>query len=64
MVLSPQRHLELAVELLFTGALDSPACGTGQSGLTLDSPVLQTRMSTCNTSFVSWTSLDLDNVFF
>jgi hypothetical protein len=29
-----------------------------------DSPALQTRQSTGNTSFVLWTSLDLHNVFF
>jgi hypothetical protein len=29
-----------------------------------DSPVLQTRQSVGNTSFVCWTSLDLHNVFF
>jgi hypothetical protein len=27
-----QCHLELAIRLLFPGAPDSPACGTGQSG--------------------------------
>jgi hypothetical protein len=49
-VFSPQCHLELAIRAIVPGALDSPACGTGQS--------------TGNTSFVSWTSLALHNVFF
>jgi hypothetical protein len=61
---SPQCHLELVVGLLFPSAPDSPACDTGQSGVPPDSPVLQTRQSACNTSFVSWTSLDLHNVLF
>jgi hypothetical protein len=64
MVFSPQCHLELAVETTVPGAPDSPTCGTGQSGVPPDSPVLQTRQSAGNTSFVSWTSLDLHNVFF
>jgi hypothetical protein len=61
-----QCHLELAVGLLFLGALDSLACGTGQSGaLQRDSPSVATLF------FVSWTCLilvdlhfDLHNVFF
>jgi hypothetical protein len=44
-VFSPQCHLELAVGLLFLGAPDSPACGTGQSGVPSDNLVLQTRQS-------------------
>jgi hypothetical protein len=32
MVFSLQCHLELAIGLLFPGATDSLACGTGQSG--------------------------------
>jgi hypothetical protein len=55
---------ELAVGLPFPSAPDSPTCGTGQSGVPPISPVLQTRQSAGNTSFVSWTSLDLHNVFF
>jgi hypothetical protein len=44
-VFSPQCHLELAVGLLFPGAPDSPACGTRQSGVPPDNPVLQTKQS-------------------
>jgi hypothetical protein len=33
MVFSPQCHLELAIELLFPSAPDSPACGIGHSGV-------------------------------
>jgi hypothetical protein len=48
-----QCHLELAVGLLFPGAPDSPACGTGQSGASHpDSPPVATLV------FVSWTLLD------
>jgi hypothetical protein len=50
MVFSPQCHLELVIGATVTGAPDNPGCGTGQS--------------VGNTSFVSWTSLDLHNVFF
>jgi hypothetical protein len=57
-VISPQCHLELAVVLLFPGAPDSPVCATRQSG----APDQTVRCG--NTSFVSWTSLDLHNVFF
>jgi hypothetical protein len=32
-VFSPQYHLELVVEATVPGAPDSPACGTGQSGV-------------------------------
>jgi hypothetical protein len=38
--LSPQCYLELAVRVTVPGAPDSPACGTGQSGVPPDSPVL------------------------
>ena len=34
-----QCHLELVVGLLFLGAPDSPACGTGQSGVPPESPL-------------------------
>jgi hypothetical protein len=61
MVFSPQFHLELAIRATLPGAPDSPACGTGQSGG--NNLVLQTRQSAGNTSFVSWTSFDLHNVF-
>jgi hypothetical protein len=50
-------HLELAIGLLFPGAPNSPACGTGQSGAP-DQIVCRG-----NISFVSWTSLHLHNVF-
>jgi hypothetical protein len=54
-----QCHLELAVELLFPGAPDSPACGTGHSGVPPDSPVLSVGRSIVATLFfVSWTLLE------
>jgi hypothetical protein len=57
-VFSAQCHLELAVGLRFSSAPDSLACGTGQSGVPPDSPVLQTRQSDRgNTCFFSWTFL-------
>jgi hypothetical protein len=44
-------HLELAVRAAVPGAPDSPACGTGQSGVPPDSPVPLTGQSACgNTS--------------
>jgi hypothetical protein len=64
MVFSPQYHLELAVGLLFPGALGSPVCGIEQFGVPPDNPMLHTRQSACNTSFVSWTSLGLHSVLF
>jgi hypothetical protein len=63
-VFSPQCHLELVVGATVPDAPDSPACGTGQSGGPSNSPMLQTRQSASNTSFVSWTLLDLHSVFF
>jgi hypothetical protein len=39
-VFSPQCHLELAVRATIPGAPDNPACGTGQSSVPPDSPVL------------------------
>lgn len=67
-VFSPQCYLELAVGLLFLDAPNSPTCGTGQSGVppghTGLSGVPRTDSPPSNTSFVSWTSLDLRNVFF
>jgi hypothetical protein len=44
-VFSPQCHLELAVRATVTGAPDSPACGTEQSGVPPDSPVLLSGQS-------------------
>jgi hypothetical protein len=49
-VFPPWCHLELAVRATVPSAPDSPACGTGQSA--------------GNTSFFSWTPLDLHNVLF
>jgi hypothetical protein len=63
-VFSPQCHLELAVRTTVPGALDSPACGTRQFGVPPDSPVLLAQTVAGNTPFFSWTSLDLNNVFF
>jgi hypothetical protein len=40
-----QCHLEQVVGLLFPGAPDSPACGTGWSGVPPDSPVYSTGQS-------------------
>jgi hypothetical protein len=50
-------HLELAVGLLFLGALDSPACGTGRCSQPDSLPVATLPL-------FFWTSLDLQNVFF
>jgi hypothetical protein len=53
-----QCHLELAIGLLFLGASDSPVVAP-------DSLVLSARQSASgNTFFISWTSLDLNIVFF
>jgi hypothetical protein len=57
-VFSSQCHLELAVLLLFPGAPDCPTCGTGQSGAP------DQTVHRGNTYFVSWTLLNLHNVFF
>jgi hypothetical protein len=57
MVFSPQLHFEIAVGLL-------SLVHQIVRRVPPDSAVLQTRQSTGNTSFVSWTSLDLHNVFF
>jgi hypothetical protein len=47
------------------GAPDCPACGSGLSGVPLDSPVPSAgQFASGNTFFVSWTSLDLYNVLF
>jgi hypothetical protein len=39
-VFPPQCHLELVVRAIVPGALDSPACGTGQSSVPPNSLVL------------------------
>jgi hypothetical protein len=44
-------HMELAIRATVPGAPDSPACGTEQSGVPPDSPVLLSGQSDCgNTS--------------
>jgi hypothetical protein len=64
MVFPPWCHLELAVRATIPGAPDSPACGIGQSGVPQDSPVLLAQTVRRQHFFVSWTLLDLSNVFF
>jgi hypothetical protein len=68
-----QCHQELAVGLQFPSAPDSPACGTGQSGVPSDSPVLLAEQSArVNTMLhfldFAWYLLiftcDLHNIFF
>jgi hypothetical protein len=50
-VFSPQCHLELAVRATVPSAPDSPACGTEQSGVPPDGPMLLSGQSDCdNTS--------------
>jgi hypothetical protein len=39
-VFPPRCHIELAIRATVPGAPDSPACGTGHSGVPPDSPVL------------------------
>jgi hypothetical protein len=56
--------LELAVRAIVPGAPDSPACGTGQSGVPPDSLVLLALTVCRQHFFFSWTLLDLHNVFF
>jgi hypothetical protein len=61
----PQCHLELAVGLQFPGALDCPACGTGQFGVPPDSPVLHAQIvHRQHIFFLLGLSFDLLNVFF
>jgi hypothetical protein len=64
-VFPPWCYLELVVRATVLGAPDNPACGTRESGVPSDSPVLLSRQSDCgNTSSLLWTLLDLLNVFF
>jgi hypothetical protein len=64
MVFPPRCHLELAVRATVPGVPDSPACGTGQPGVPPSSLVLLAQTVCRQRFFVSWTSLDLHNVFF
>jgi hypothetical protein len=64
MVFPPWCHLELAVRATMPGAPDSLVCGTGQSGVPQDSLVLPAQTVRMQHFFVSWTLLDLNNVFF
>jgi hypothetical protein len=63
-VFPPQCHLEVVVRASVLGAPDSPACGTGQFGVPRDSPMLLAQTVRRQHFFVSWTLLDLNNVFF
>jgi hypothetical protein len=63
-IFPPRCHLELAVRATVPGAPDSPACGTGQSGVPPDSPMLLAQTVRRQHSFSSRTFLNLLNVFF
>jgi hypothetical protein len=63
-VFPPWCHMEVVVRATVPGAPDNPACGTRQSDVPPDSPVLLAQTVRRKHFFISWTLLDLHNVFF